>query len=561
MKRIEEENEPEEEEEEEDEGEEEAEDEGEEDGGEQEEPEKKKTKREEVEKKNVASLTQPQATSGKMCGHKSHVEWWGGTGELGPQEVLHRSSKKCERCFARCKEIKAERQKKKQQVAPAPASAQAPQLQSPTPTPPPPPISMNSPAMIDQFVAVSSSAAQPWNPASYNAPRVCAQSLPNAALYCPLAPSWSPSYPPRPPPAPPVPSDATAASRLPRQSPDPPPGSFPAPVFLATLDPSGKPVPPVVRGKPSLEPSPMSTESSAAFQRCRESVRRLEEIVGEGVDAAAGAGRPQALKLRDFAREVSQRLETFRFKAVADFAYLLRSFWMELFNSIPAGSKAEERAKALQAELEKWVTEEVAKEAIAAATRPAYQPDESFGTTADACTACGELGDLLYCPGPCRRCFHEKCLGPQQSRSFLAHKMCSECFRGRPVLHYDPTRRDFFYYRCSAPENAGRAEEDRARFSALYSHQPQSLKSAMRKLDETHRPREMFYDAVWCTWRPKAPSVQAARKERHDHLASLPSEPPQLEQPRQLNFTAIPTATDLVAGSRTSAEIARSVTS
>lgn len=151
--------------------------------------------------------------------------------------------------------------------------------------------------------------------------------------------------------------------------------------------------------------------------------------------------------------------------------------------------------------------------------------DALFGTTASSvCCVCGFDGGVAYCQGPCHRCFHAWCLGAADGL-FYTTRLCPQCARGRPVLYYDTRRQHYYYYWYTSRADAAAAAAAAAAHNPLLAAsecaevdleplQPE-VRQLLRKADEDARLSELYYDALWCTWRPKSRAIAERRMERH----------------------------------------------
>eukprot|EP01133_Synstelium_polycarpum_P015262 gene15262-18068_t len=103
---------------------------------------------------------------------------------------------------------------------------------------------------------------------------------------------------------------------------------------------------------------------------------------------------------------------------------------------------------------------------------------------------------LLLCEGSCLRAFHLHCLGlPVDTKPPW---MCEECHQGRPVLHFDPQKGEYFYYyyegvSCEEEPDLNNYEgndEVVSNIGVLCKDE----KISLRKEEEDHRVRDMYFD-------------------------------------------------------------------
>jgi hypothetical protein len=125
---------------------------------------------------------------------------------------------------------------------------------------------------------------------------------------------------------------------------------------------------------------------------------------------------------------------------------------------------------------------------------------------------------LLHCDGSCLRAFHPRCLGLAQSDLQASTPwLCNECRQGKPVLHWDPARQEYFYYyyECAeSPEAHDSTEVDTDSHLTLLGQLPREAKRKLREEEEAHRLKEMYYDPLWCMWRCKSRDIVKQRDER-----------------------------------------------
>eukprot|EP01132_Coremiostelium_polycephalum_P001017 gene1017-1290_t len=148
-------------------------------------------------------------------------------------------------------------------------------------------------------------------------------------------------------------------------------------------------------------------------------------------------------------------------------------------------------------------------------TPPPAQHDENIPTP------------LIICEGSCLRAFHLHCMMlPLDTKGPW---MCNDCLHGRPILHFDPNKGEYFYfyYEGVSYEDEAANEELNSSVSSEDENENVQLvsnlgvlskqeKIDLRKEEENHRVKEMYFDPVWCMWRCKSRIVMKQREERQN---------------------------------------------
>ncbi|EFA81745.1 PHD zinc finger-containing protein [Heterostelium album PN500] len=128
---------------------------------------------------------------------------------------------------------------------------------------------------------------------------------------------------------------------------------------------------------------------------------------------------------------------------------------------------------------------------------------------------------LLLCEGSCLRAFHLHCLGlPVDTKPPW---MCEECHQGRPVLHFDPQKQEYFYYyyegvSCDEEQDNNSFEGNDEAVVSNLGMLAKEEKVTLRQEEESHRVRDMYFDPVWCMWRCKSRAVMKQREDRQKPL-------------------------------------------
>eukprot|EP01112_Ceratiomyxa_fruticulosa_P017798 TRINITY_DN5611_c0_g1_i1.p1 TRINITY_DN5611_c0_g1~~TRINITY_DN5611_c0_g1_i1.p1 ORF type:complete len:946 (+),score=243.59 TRINITY_DN5611_c0_g1_i1:158-2995(+) len=129
---------------------------------------------------------------------------------------------------------------------------------------------------------------------------------------------------------------------------------------------------------------------------------------------------------------------------------------------------------------------------------------------------------LLACSGACLRSFHYSCLmqAGQPANELRPPWLCSECKNGKPVLHYDPANQDYFYYYYEDNESNDQPEDPNPSLfqPTVLSALTKDEKRKLREDDERVRNQEMYYDPVWCMWRPRTKETGKRRTERQKQV-------------------------------------------
>lgn len=262
------------------------------------------------------------------------------------------------------------------------------------------------------------------------------------------------------------------------------------------------------------------------FRHLRDLLEELEDGINASVEETDADAEDEAARRREAAETVralhgafAQALDTTR-NTPAALRATLDAIWASAARLLRAESDAETRRQLARLRAD---TDDTLR----------YLPhtrdelcDALFGTTASSvCCVCGFDGGVAYCQGPCHRCFHAWCLGAADGL-FYTTRMCPQCARGRPVLYYDTRRQHYYYYwYTSRADAAGAAAAAGAAHNPLLAAsecaevdlealQPE-VRQLLRKADEDARLSELYYDALWCTWRPKSRAIAVRRMERH----------------------------------------------
>lgn len=156
-----------------------------------------------------------------------------------------------------------------------------------------------------------------------------------------------------------------------------------------------------------------------------------------------------------------------------------------------------------------------------APTTPApATPAPQTPATVPSTPAAPAVRPIMHCDGSCLRAFHPSCLGLTE---VSAPWLCNECRNGKPVLHWDPAKQEYFYYYYEATATEADTDivaQEKTTFGkpSTLGMLPQEVKRKLRDEEEALRVKEMYYDALWCMWRCKSRDIVRQREDRQKPL-------------------------------------------